>query len=219
MLRYMKGSDLGKHAWSELNEIIGYWRTKRGDVERVLFFAIERGSIVGMSIGTLRPHTVFVDVIVSKKKGAGKALMEAALEFGHQHGKRGVELTSTPEAHGFYKRIGFRRGPLGIDSKNIKNAKSLFSRVEHGVYHDLPRTTGHQQIINRLESSRSSAMKRLTNSTPNATWYAYSALDHKKAFGGKMFLNKNEVRKALPKYSLAVDEYHRRRLLQRPKKK
>jgi hypothetical protein len=211
MLRYMKNMKVG--GITQLNDIVATWKSKKEVIESIIFFAIEDARIIGIVIGSLRQNSVFVDVIISKKKGTGRALMEAVVEYGAAHGKHGVELTSTPEAHGFYKRIGFRRGPLGIESKNIKRAKSLYSRVEHDV-RDLPRSTP-QKVIDRLESSRSSAMKDLVKSIPNrdkAIWYAYSALGHKKAFGSKMFINKNEQRYSLPKYSLAVDNYRRRKI-------
>jgi len=96
-----------------------------------LFFAKENSEILGMlTLLTIAIPTgtrcIIEDVVVDAKlrgKGAGKALMEAAIQKAKKLGCDNINLTSSPHrkaANALYKKLGFEIRETNVYRKTLK---------------------------------------------------------------------------------------------------
>lgn len=84
--------------------------------------------VVGIAICDLRPSSVHVEILCSIKKGVGSQLMKRVERVAEDMGWMGVNLLSTESAVNFYKKLGYRRGPLIQNESLRKEAVKEYQR-------------------------------------------------------------------------------------------
>jgi hypothetical protein len=136
---------------------------------------------VGAAGCTIRSKVLYLDFICSGKPKLGTRMMTFIRRIAKRLGKEGVELVSVPEYVGFYRKQGYRRGPLGANKRQRAAAAQLFGSF--GNFLNTPTNKVNKQYFN----------------------YLVNAAYQPEMFGGHLFKNnENEVSYRLPKYSRRV---------------
>lgn len=97
-----------------------YWAEMLPDERVIAWLAEEEGAVVGMTALLLHHHpprpfgerrrgyvtSVYV-VPAYRRRGIGQALMEAAQEYGREHGLQRLELRTSEQGRSLYAALGF----------------------------------------------------------------------------------------------------------------
>ena len=99
------------------------------------FFVVRDDGVVVGSVGvgrvdasTVEVHRLYLDTAL-RGRGIGRALMQAAIEWGRQHGMVRVTLWSDTRfdaAHRLYTAMGFRRGPERVLPDDPNDTREFF---------------------------------------------------------------------------------------------
>lgn len=82
--------------------------------------------LAGIAGVEVRSDSMHVEVLCSWIKGAGRKLMREVELAAYLLGKKAVDLVSVPRAAGFYRKIGFVRGPYGVSPARRNAARKRF---------------------------------------------------------------------------------------------
>lgn len=193
--------------------LVRYGNTQKFDRSKFMVLATQRatGKIVGAAGVILRRKTVYVDFICSTVKTVGSRMMHLIERIGKRRGKTGVELVSAPKATGFYTKRGYRRGPLSKTDATRSAAVKRYKNTAAALKHINPANinTNPMRFIDNIRHAAKGFtvddgfMRKhfphpiifydyLTKAAPG---------QYKRGFRGKLYLDKNELKHGLPKYS------------------
>ncbi|NBX51836.1 hypothetical protein EBT25_18320 [bacterium] len=141
-------------------------------------------AFVGAAGCTIRSKVLYLNFICSGRPKLGTRMMTFIRRLARRLGKDGVELVSVPDRISFYKKQGYRRGPLGASKQNRAVAAKLFDATLRG-------TLDRSKLLSQHQDNVHHAYLNFAAQKPNA-------------FGGQLFFNDNEMFDALPKYSRRV---------------
>ena len=132
-----------------------YWN----DRNALLFTARDgsTGLVVGSACCLVRPKTIYVAYICSVKPGVGRALMHMISEEAVRIRKPYVELVSVENAIGFYKKLGFVRGP--IDNTPDRQREARLSAVQLKAVGRLNNHNMKKKYLNNTDEAPSSLPK------------------------------------------------------------
>lgn len=93
-------------------------------------FAYASRPIVGIACVEVRRDSLYVDLLCSFVRGAGRELMVEVQLRAFLDGKKVVDLVAVNQVAGFYRKIGFARGPVGVSPARRNVAKKRFQNVK-----------------------------------------------------------------------------------------